>query len=106
MFGNLSNLNLEDLEKAVSSMQEQAKKVEADNENKVFVGKSGGGMVQVTMNGKGEAVDLHIDSSLANDLDSIQILIVAGINDALSLVKDNQKSDAMTMMSGINPFKM
>jgi len=106
MFGNLGNLNLEDLEKAVSSMQEQAKKVEEENETKVFVGKSGGGMVEVTMNGKGEAVDLKIDSSLAGDVDSLQILIVAGINEALALVKENQKTDAMSMVSGLNPFKM
>jgi DNA-binding YbaB/EbfC family protein len=100
------NLNLGDLEKAVSSMQEQAKKVEAENENKLFTGKSGGGMVEVIVNGKGEAVEVKIDKSLSDDLDSLQILIVAGINEALSLVKENQKQNALNMVSGLNPFKM
>ena len=109
MFGNLGdlgNLNLGDLEKAVSSMQEQAKKVEIENESKLFTGKSGGGMVEVIMNGKGEAIDVKIDPSLSDDLDSLQILIIAGINDALSLVQENQKSNAMNMVSDLNPFKM
>lgn len=105
MFGDLGNLNLGDLEKAVSSMQEQAKKVEEDNETKLFIGKSGGGMIEVVMNGKGEAVDIKIDKSLSDDLDSLQILLVAGVNDAISLVRENQKSNAMNMVSGLAPFK-
>ena len=105
MFGNLSNLNMADLEKAVSSMQEQVKKAEEDNATKLFLGKSGGGMIEVTMNGKGEAVDIKIDPSLSDDLESLQILIVAGINDALTLVQENQKSNALNMVSELNPFK-
>lgn len=102
MFGNL---NLGDLEKAVSSMQEEAKRVEQENESKLFSGKSGGGMVEVVMNGKGEAVDVKIDPSLAEDLDSLQILLVAGFNEAVSLVRENQKATAMSMVNQLNPFK-
>ena len=105
MFGNLGNLNLGDLEKAVSSMQEQAKKVEEDNEKRLFTGKSGGGMVEVTMNGKSETIDVKIDPSLSGDLDSLQILIIAGVNDALALVREHQKSNAMNMVNELNPFK-
>jgi len=105
MFGNLGNLNLGDLEKAVSSMQEQAKKVEEDNENRRFVGKSGGGIVEVTMNGKSETIDIKIDPSLSDDFDSLQILLIAGINDALALVREHQKTNAMNMVSELNPFK-
>jgi hypothetical protein len=105
MFGNLGNLNLADLEKAVTSMQEEALKLEAENEKTLFSGKSGGGMVEVIMNGKGEAVDIKIDPSLSDDLDSLQILLVAGVNDALNLVKENQKHSAMSMVNQLNPFK-
>jgi DNA-binding YbaB/EbfC family protein len=105
MFGNLGDINLSDLEKTVSSMQEQAKKVEEENEKKLFHGKSGGGMVEVVMNGKGEAVDVIIDPSLAEDLDSLQILLVAGFNEANNLVKENQKSNAMNMVNQLNPFQ-
>jgi len=38
-------------------------------------------------------------------LKSLQILIVAGINDALTLVQENQKSNALNMVSELNPFK-
>jgi len=101
MFGNL---NLGDLEKAVSSMQEEAKKIEKENESKLFSGKSGGGMVEVILNGKGEAVDIKIDPSLAEDLDSLQILLVAGFNEALALVRENQKVTALSMVNQLNPF--
>jgi len=97
-------LNLNDLQDAVSSLQEQAKKIEEENSSKMFTAKSGGGMVAVSSNGKGEIVDVEIDSSLLEDKDSLQILLIAGINDALQMVRDNQKNSAMSMVNGMNPF--
>ena len=98
------NLNLGDLQNAVSSMQEQAKKIEEENSSKIFTAKSGGGMVEISVNGKGEVVDIEINDSLLEDRDSLQILLIAGVNDALQLVRDNQKDSAMSMINGINPF--
>jgi DNA-binding YbaB/EbfC family protein len=105
MFGNLGNLNLGDLEQAVNSLQEQAKKLDEENSTTLFTGKSGGGMVEVVVNGKGEIVDVKIDPSLLEDIDSLQILLVSGINEALNLVKESQKANAMNMVNNLNPFK-
>ncbi len=102
MFGNG---NLGDLNTLLSSMQEEAKKLEEEKNNSLFTGKSGGGMVEVTMNGKGEAVDIKIDPSLLDDVDALQILLVAGFNDAVNLVSENQKTLAMNMVNQLNPFK-
>ena len=47
-------------------------------------GSSGGGMVQVTMSGKGELRGVKIDPSLANpnDVEVLEDLIMAAANDA------------------------
>ena len=107
MFGNM---DLGDMGKMLEQVQEQAKKTEVDNENKIFTAKSGGGMISISMNGKGETIDLEIDDSLMSDKDSLQILLISAMTDVTKMVEDNKKSSAMNMsgglgsMNGMNPF--
>ncbi len=96
--------NMGDMSKMLEGMQENAAKLQADLESKTFSVKSGGGMVDVSMNGKGEVIDLNIDDSLLSDKDSLQILLIGALNDASKMVQQNQKSSAMGMLGGMNPF--
>ena len=90
--------NLEDLGKTISAFQEEAKKLDEENENTILTGKGGGGLVEVTINGKGEVVDVKIDPSLKDDLASVQIMLVSAINEAFSLVKEHQRNSAMNLV--------
>ena len=102
MFGNLG-----DMGKMLEGMQENASKLQAELESKIFTVKSGGGMIEVSMNGKGEVIDLDIDDSLLSDKSSLEILIIGAINDAHKMVETNKQSSAMGMlggMGGMNPF--
>ena len=99
MFGNLG-----DMGKMLEGMQEQAKKLEAEMASREFTVKTGGGMVKVTMSGKGEMIDLEIDDSLLEDKESLQILLIAAVNDANKMVEENKKNSAMGMLGGMNPF--
>jgi DNA-binding YbaB/EbfC family protein len=102
MFGNLSNLG--DMGKMLEGMQENAKKLQVELESKVFKVKSGGGLVEMTINGKCEVTDINIDDSLLSDKESLQILLIGAINDANKMVEDNRKNSALGMLGGINPF--
>ncbi len=99
MFGNMG-----DMSKLLEGMQEQANKMESELESKEFTVKTGGGMVAVTISGKGEVIDVTIDDSLLEDKESLQILLIAAINDANKMVDDNKKNSAMGMLGGMNPF--
>ena len=96
--------NIGDMNKMLEGMQENASKLQADLESKSFTVKSGGGMIEVTLNGKGEMVDLNIDDSLLSDKETLQILIIGAINDASKMVQQNQQHSAMGMLSGMNPL--
>jgi DNA-binding YbaB/EbfC family protein len=96
--------NLPDMGKLLEGMQEQAKKMEAELASKEFTVKTGGGMIKLTINGKGEVLDLEIDDSLLEDKTSLQILLIAAMNDANKMVEDNKKNSAMGMLGGMNPF--
>lgn len=99
--------NLGDKSKMLAEMQDNASKLESELESKIFSVRSGGGMVEVSMNGKGEVVDLIIDDSLMSDKDSLQILLIGAMNDANKMVQQNQQKSALGMfggLGGMNPF--
>jgi len=98
------NLNMGDMSKILEKVQEQAKNIEEQNEQKIFTTKSGGGLVQISVNGKGEVIDVTIDDSLLEDKESLQILLISAMSDAMKMVEDNRKQGALDMLGGMNPF--
>lgn len=78
--------------------QERVGAVEAE-------GQSGGGMVRVTLNGKGLARAVVIDPSLMDPKDAgmLEDLVVAAINDARGKV-DAKMSDEMAKVTGGLPL--
>lgn len=97
--------NMGEMSKMLEGMQENAEKLKADLATKTFNVKSGGGMVELTLNGNGEVIDLNIDDSLLTDKESLQILLIGAINDANKMVQQNQQQSAMGMLGSMgNPF--
>ncbi|QSZ40848.1 YbaB/EbfC family nucleoid-associated protein [Sulfurimonas aquatica] len=98
--------NMGDMSKMLEGMQENAEKLKADLASKTFSVKTGGGMVELSVNGNGEVIDLTIDDELMSDKDSLQILLIGAINDANKMVQQNQQQSAMGMLGGMgsNPF--
>ena len=92
-------LNLAELGKVFEELQEKAQKIQEESEKKIFTAKSGGGMVEVSANGKGEIIDIQIDDSLLEDKESLQILLISAINDVLKMVEDDKKTTAMNLMN-------
>jgi len=88
----------------MSQMQDKAKEIEEQAKNVQFTAKAGGGLVEVTMNGAGEVIDLNIDDTMLEDKEYLQILLMSAMNDANKMAEDNKKSQAMGMMGGMNPF--
>jgi len=88
----------------MSQMQDKAKEIEEQAKNVQFTAKAGGGLVELTINGAGEVIDLNIDDTMLEDKEYLQILLMSAMNDATKMVEDNKKSQAMGMMGGMNPF--
>ncbi len=88
------------MSKMLEGMQESAAKLQEELESKRFSVKSGGGMIELVANGKGEVVDLNIDDSLLEDKASLEILLIAAINDAHKMVQQNQQNSALNLFGG------
>ncbi len=89
------NLNLNELMEKLQENMQQA-------DNKTYTAKSGGGLVEVSVNGKFEVIDLKIDDSLLEDKESLQILLMSAINDAIKMAVEDKKAEAMNMFGGLN----
>lgn len=97
-------LDLGNMGKMMEQMQEKAKELQEQSKNVQFTAKAGGGLIELTANGAGEVIDLSIDDSLLDDKESLQILLISGMNEVNKMIEDNKKSQAMGMMGGMNPF--
>lgn len=97
--------NPDDLNKMLSQFQDNFKSIEEKQANTIFSATSGGGLVKASINGNGEVVDLNIDKSLLDDVESLQILIIGAINEAYKNVEANKKNAAMEFFGDISPFK-
>ncbi|ADN08349.1 YbaB/EbfC family nucleoid-associated protein [Sulfurimonas autotrophica] len=93
--------NLGDMGKMLEGMQENAAKLQEELASKTFSVKSGGGLIELTLNGNGEVIDLSIDDELLEDKEALQILLIGAINDANKMVQQNQQSSAMSMLGGL-----
>ena len=92
--------NMGDLSKMFQGFEENAQKLKEDLANKTFSVKTGGGMIELTLNGNGEVIDLNIDDELLGDKESLQILLIGAINDANKMVQQNQQQSALGMLGG------
>ncbi|MBR5337797.1 MAG: YbaB/EbfC family nucleoid-associated protein [Lachnospiraceae bacterium] len=83
MPGNMSNLM-----KQAQKMQRQMEETAKELEEKEFTGTAGGGAVTVTVTGKKvvKSVKLSEDVVDPDDIEMLEDLIVAGINEAFSQV--------------------
>ncbi|MFN0192637.1 MAG: YbaB/EbfC family nucleoid-associated protein [Aestuariivirga sp.] len=90
--------NIGDMLKQVQSMQARITEVQERLEKTTVTGQSGGGMVKITLSGKGIMKSVEIDPSLMkpDERDILEDLVVAAHNDAKSksevLAADEMKS--------------
>lgn len=96
MPGNMNNLM-----KQAQRMQRQMEESQKELETKEFTAKAGGGAVSVTVTGNREVKSVIIDKEVVDpdDVEMLQDLVVAAVNEALKQVED-ANAQAMSRMTG------
>jgi nucleoid-associated protein EbfC len=98
MKGGLGNLM-----RQAQQMQENMQKAQAELAGLEATGEAGAGMVKVTLNGRHEAKKVSIERKLAGeDLEMIEDLVMAAINDAARKIEERTKEKYAGLMSGLN----
>lgn len=99
-FGGGMNMNA--IMQQAKRMQEQMLKAQEELETAEVVGKAGGEMVVVTMNGKKEIKSIKLDKTAVDpdDVEMLEDLIIVAINDASQKAEELSK-DKMGPMGGL-----
>jgi nucleoid-associated protein EbfC len=96
---NLGNMlkQAQELQAKMAEMQAKLNDVELD-------GSAGGGMVAVTLNGKGEMRRVKIDRTLVEpgEIEVLEDLVVAAFNDAKAKVEAHVQEEMGKLTGGLN----
>ena len=98
MKGGLGNIL-----KQAQKMQEELQKAQERLAREEVVGESGGGMVQVTMNGRYEVSRVMIDASLlSDDKDMLEDLVAAAFNAASKKIGEKMQENMSGLTAGLS----
>jgi len=93
-------MNMANLQRMAQQMQQEMVRVQDELGAATVDGSAGGGVVSATVTGKQELVSITINPSAVDpdDVDMLQDLVVAAVNDALRASRDlaEQKMGAVT----------
>ncbi len=95
--------NMKNLMKQAAQMKEKMEKLQAEAGEKTLEAASGGGMVTVVAKAKGEIVSIKIEPEIVqdNDIEMLQDLITAAVNEALNRGQDIMKEEVSKAAGGM-----
>jgi DNA-binding YbaB/EbfC family protein len=96
--------NLGNLMKQAQQMQAKMAEMQEKMTELEVTGAAGGGMLQVTLNGKYELKKVKIDKSLVdpNDVEVLEDLLVAAFNDAKTKAEAAMQGEMAKLTGGLN----
>ena len=94
--------NLGNMLKQAQQMQTRMAEMQAKLEATVVDGQSGGGMVKVSLSGKGDLKRVSIDPSMMDDREVLEDLLVAAHADAKQKVEAQMADEMQKATAGLN----
>lgn len=96
--------NIGAMMKQAQQMQAKMQEMQARLAEVEVSGQSGAGMVNVTVNGKGELKKVKLDKSVVDpeDVEVLEDLIVAAFNDAKAKVERQVAEETQKLMGGLS----
>ena len=96
--------NIGQLMKQAQAMQEKIAEIQAQLDAVEMTGLAGGGVIAVTLNGKGDVKAVKIDKSLLrpDEVEVLEDLIVAAFADARRKVKVHAEQEMQKLTGGLS----
>ena len=94
--------NMSKMLKQAQQVQKQMENVQNELEDLKIIGESGGGLVNATVNGKMEILNLNLkDEILKEEKDLIEDLIISAVNNALTKAQDESQTRMNSATGGM-----
>ena len=99
MPGNMNNLM-----KQAQRMQRQMEEAQKEFETKEFTASAGGGAVEVTVSGKKEVTAVKLSEEVVDpdDIEMLQDLVMAAINEALRKAQEKSENNMRSITGGMS----
>jgi DNA-binding YbaB/EbfC family protein len=96
--------NMGQMMKQAQKLQSKMVKLQEEMAEKTIETTSGGGMIKVVANGKQQIVSIQIEKEVVDpeDVEMLQDLILAAVNDALSKSQEMVSSEMGKLTGGLN----
>ncbi len=97
------DIKMTDVMEQAKNLQKQMLKTQKELINKRVSAQSGGGIVEATVNGKGELLFLHLDPEIVTDKDIEMLtdLIVAAVSEAQRRAKEMMETEMKKLTGGV-----
>jgi DNA-binding YbaB/EbfC family protein len=97
-------VNIANMMKQAQSMQKKMLEAQEKLAEQEYQGQAGGGMVNLTLNGKGDLLKIKISKEIANpdEIEILEDLVVAAFNDARKKQTEDSESNFSGLMGGMN----
>ena len=105
--GGMGGGNMNNMIRQAQKMQQDMLKAQEELEAKTYEAAAGGGMVTAVVTGKKELTSVAIDPEAVDpeDVEMLQDMIVAAVNEALRKANDDAASQMSKLTGGLNlPF--
>ena len=105
--GGMGGGNMNSMLRQAQKMQQDMLKAQEELESKSYEASAGGGVVTAVVSGKKELTQVTIDPEAVDpdDVDMLQDLIVAAVNEAMRKASDDAASQMSKLTGGLNlPF--
>ena len=101
--GGFGGANLQNLMRQAQKMQEDMQRAKKEIEEAEFTASVGGGMVTVVMGGNRRVKNIDIKPQIVDpdDIEMLQDLIVAGVNDALGQIEKTESEKMPQLPAGM-----
>lgn len=92
-----------DMMRQAQVMQKKMQQIQEDLGKRTVEATAGGGMVTVTATGSQDVVSIVIDKAVVDpgDVDMLQDLVLAAVNDALKKAREMQQSEMAALTGGL-----
>lgn len=105
--GGMGGGNMNNMIRQAQKMQQDMLKAQEELESKTYEAAAGGGVVSAAVSGRKELVSVTIDPEAVDpdDVEMLQDLIVAAVNEALRKATEDAASQMSRLTGGLNlPF--
>lgn len=96
--------NMQNMIKQAQKMQAEITNVQEEIENETFTATTGGGAVEITMNGRKQVQSLTIKPEVVDkdDVEMLQDLLISAINECVKQIEDTSEAKMGAVTGGVS----